>query len=138
DTPAPGPVPDAASAGRVLASPLARRLAAQWNLDLAALAGSGPRGRVVRRDVEAAARRAPAARPDEQRVPHTGMRRAIARRLSESKQTVPHFYLTVDCRADALLALRAQAGQDGGPRPTVNDFIVRAAAQALRDEPGLN
>lgn len=149
DTPAPGPAPDAASAGRVLASPLARRLAAQWSLDLAALAGSGPRGRVVRRDVEAAARRAPpsaapppaaapAARPDEQRVPHTGMRRAIARRLSESKQTVPHFYLTVDCRADALLALRAQAGQDGGPRPTVNDFIVRAAAQALRDEPGLN
>ena len=148
DTPAPGPAPDAASAGRVLASPLARRLAAQWSLDLAALAGSGPRGRVVRRDVEAAARRAPpsaapppaaapATRPDE-RVPHTGMRRAIARRLSESKQTVPHFYLTVDCRADALLALRAQAGQDGGPRPTVNDFIVRAAAQALRDEPGLN
>ncbi|GAB1577381.1 2-oxo acid dehydrogenase subunit E2 [Bordetella petrii] len=150
-SPTPGPAPDATIAGRVLASPLARRLAAQWNLDLAALAGSGPRGRVVRRDVEAAARCAPAsasaapppaavpaARLAEQRVPHTGMRRAIARRLSESKQTVPHFYLTVDCRADALLALRAQAGQDGGARPTVNDFIVRAAAQALRDEPGLN
>ena len=71
------------------------------------------------------------------RVPHSGMRRAIARRLSESKQTVPHFYLTVDCRMDALLALRAQANQAGAIKLSVNDFIVRAAAQ-LRDVPEVN
>ncbi|MPT38586.1 MAG: pyruvate dehydrogenase complex dihydrolipoamide acetyltransferase, partial [Achromobacter sp.] len=72
------------------------------------------------------------------RVPHTGMRRAIARRLTESKQNVPHFYLTVDCRMDALLALRAQANQGGAVKLSVNDFIVRAAALALREVPEVN
>lgn len=131
--------------GRLFASPLARRLAAQWHVDLLNVTGTGPHGRIVRRDVEAARDRAPAAaaaplagRPSARRVPHTGMRRAIARRLTESKQNVPHFYLTVDCRMDALLALRAQANQGGAVKLSVNDFIVRAAALALREVPEVN
>ncbi len=129
--------------GRLFASPVARRLAAQWHVDLLGVTGTGPHGRIVRRDVEAARDRAPTAapaaaplagRPAARRVPHTGMRRAIARRLTESKQHVPHFYLTVDCRMDALLALRAQANQGGA----VKHFIVRAAALALREVPEVN
>ncbi|OAE56080.1 pyruvate dehydrogenase complex dihydrolipoamide acetyltransferase [Achromobacter xylosoxidans] len=133
--------------GRLFASPVARRLAAQWHVDLLGVTGTGPHGRIVRRDVEAARDRAPAAapaaaplagRPAARRVPHTGMRRAIARRLTESKQHVPHFYLTVDCRMDALLTLRAQANQGGAVKLSVNDFIVRAAALALREVPEVN
>jgi len=130
--------------GRLFASPLARRLAAQWHVNLLEVAGTGPHGRIVRRDVEAARDRAPVAaapsagRPAARRVPHTGMRRAIARRLTESKQNVPHFYLSVDCRMDALLALRAQANQGGAVKLSVNDFIVRAAALALREVPEVN
>ena len=139
DAPVPG--------GRLFASPLARRLAAQWHVDLLGVTGTGPHGRIVRRDVEAARDRAPAlatstapltTRPAARRVPHTGMRRAIARRLTESKQHVPHFYLTVDCRMDALLALRAQANHGGAVKLSVNDFIVRAAALALREVPEVN
>ncbi|WP_063580369.1 pyruvate dehydrogenase complex dihydrolipoamide acetyltransferase [Achromobacter ruhlandii] len=136
DAPAPGT--------RRFASPLARRLAAQWHVNLLDVQGTGPRGRIVRRDVEAARDRAPlAAAPQSsraagRRVPHSGMRRAIARRLTESKQQVPHFYLTVDCRMDALLALRAQANQGGAVKLSVNDFIVRAAALALREVPEVN
>ncbi len=133
--------------GRLFASPVARRLAAQWHVDLLGVTGTGPHGRIVRRVVVAARDRAPAAapaaaplagRPAARRVPHTGMRRAIARRLTESKQHVPHFYLTVDCRMDALLALRAQANQGGAVKLSVNDFIVRAAALALREVPEVN
>ncbi|MGV2906104.1 2-oxo acid dehydrogenase subunit E2, partial [Achromobacter sp. AGC25] len=122
----------------------ARRLAAQWHVNLLDVAGTGPHGRIVRRDVEAARDHAPVAaapsagRPAARRVPHTGMRRAIARRLTESKQNVPHFYLSVDCRMDALLALRAQANQGGAVKLSVNDFIVRAAALALREVPEVN
>lgn len=130
---------------RVFASPLARRLAAQWHVDLLAVNGTGPHGRIVRRDVEAARDQAPAAiaqpasaRAPARRVPHTGMRRAIARRLTESKQHVPHFYLTLDCRMDALLALRSQANHGGTVKLSVNDFIVRAAALALREVPEVN
>ncbi|WP_144655647.1 pyruvate dehydrogenase complex dihydrolipoamide acetyltransferase [Achromobacter dolens] len=136
DAPAPGT--------RRFASPLARRLAAQWHVNLLDVQGTGPRGRIVRRDVEAARDRAPvaaapqASRAAGRRVPHSGMRRAIARRLTESKQQVPHFYLTVDCRMDALLALRAQANQGGAVKLSVNDFIVRAAALALREVPEVN
>lgn len=136
DAPAPGT--------RRFASPLARRLAAQWHVNLLEVQGTGPRGRIVRRDVEAARDRAPVAaapsgnRAAARRVPHSGMRRAIARRLTESKQQVPHFYLTVDCRMDALLALRAQANQGGAVKLSVNDFIVRAAGLALREVPEVN
>ncbi|WP_454669884.1 pyruvate dehydrogenase complex dihydrolipoamide acetyltransferase [Achromobacter kerstersii] len=137
NTPVPG--------GRLFASPLARRLAAQWHVDLLGVAGTGPHGRIVRRDVESARDRAPVAavassagRPAARRVPHTGMRRAIARRLTESKQNVPHFYLSVDCKMDALLALRAQANHGSAVKLSVNDFIVRAAALALREVPEVN
>lgn len=137
-------VPPTEPGTRRFASPLARRLAAQWHVNLLEVQGTGPRGRIVRRDVEAARDRAPvaavpqASRAAGRRVPHSGMRRAIARRLTESKQQVPHFYLTVDCRMDALLALRAQANQGGAVKLSVNDFIVRAAALALREVPEVN
>lgn len=137
-------VPPTEPSTRRFASPLARRLAAQWHVNLLEVQGTGPRGRIVRRDVEAARDRAPvaavpqASRAAGRRVPHSGMRRAIARRLTESKQQVPHFYLTVDCRMDALLALRAQANQGGAVKLSVNDFIVRAAALALREVPEVN
>ena len=136
--------------GRLFASPLARRLAAQWHVNLLGVTGTGPHGRIVRRDVESARDHAPNAtaaaattlpssnRPAARRVPHTGMRRAIARRLTESKQNVPHFYLSVDCKMDALLALRAQANHGGAVKLSVNDFIVRAAALALREVPEVN
>jgi pyruvate dehydrogenase E2 component (dihydrolipoamide acetyltransferase) len=140
NTPVPG--------GRLFASPLARRLAAQWHVDLLGVTGTGPHGRIVRRDVESARDRAAATaptaaplssnRPAARRVPHTGMRRAIARRLTESKQNVPHFYLSVDCKMDALLALRSQANHGGAVKLSVNDFIVRAAALALREVPEVN
>lgn len=138
--------PDTACAPgtRRFASPLARRLAAQWHVDLLDVPGTGPRGRIVRRDVETARDRAPvaaapqASRAAGRRVPHSGMRRAIAHRLTESKQQVPHFTLTVDCRMDALLALRAQANQGGAAKLSVNDFIVRATALALREVPEVN
>jgi pyruvate dehydrogenase E2 component (dihydrolipoamide acetyltransferase) len=163
---------------RIFASPLARRMAREAGIDLAAIGGSGPHGRIVRRDVEAATAggatppaaaaapakaAAPAAAPaapamsDEQikgfyeagtyeERPHDGMRRTIARRLTESKQTVPHFYLTVDCRIDALLSLRAQvnaaAPKDGSGNPaykvSVNDFVIKAMALALQAVPAAN
>jgi pyruvate dehydrogenase E2 component (dihydrolipoamide acetyltransferase) len=154
---------------RVFASPLARRLARESNLDLARVQGSGPHGRVVARDIVEAraggAMRAPAAgagigiQPpsDEQIralfeegsyefVPHDGMRRTIARRLVESKLTIPHYYLTVDVALDALLAARkeinigAPKDDDGKPRfrLSVNDFLIKALARALLRVPDAN
>lgn len=131
---------------RTLSSPLARRLAADWQIDLSTLDGTGPRGRILRSDVEAAhqavlataAQTTPAPEKNAPRMPHTGMRRAIARRLTESKQQIPHFYLTVHCRVDALIALRAQANEAGSVKLSLNDFILRAAARALRDVPEVN
>ncbi|MDF3884442.1 pyruvate dehydrogenase complex dihydrolipoamide acetyltransferase [Cupriavidus basilensis] len=143
----------APQAARIFASPLARRLAAQRGLDLAALRGSGPNGRIVKRDIEqAAAVPAPAsapavahpAAPQAQvseaftEVPHSNMRRTIARRLSESKSTIPHFYLTADCRMERLLALRAEINANAPRKISVNDFIVRAVAVALREVPEAN
>ncbi|MDW3685948.1 pyruvate dehydrogenase complex dihydrolipoamide acetyltransferase [Cupriavidus sp. CV2] len=142
-------------AARIFASPLARRLAAQRGLDLAALHGSGPNGRIVKRDIELAATvatpaaaSAPAvARPSTPQaqaaeafteVPHSNMRRTIARRLSESKSTIPHFYLTADCRMERLLALRAEINTNAPRKISVNDFIVRAVAVALREVPAAN
>jgi pyruvate dehydrogenase E2 component (dihydrolipoamide acetyltransferase) len=176
--PAPAPaasVPAATSGVRVFASPLARRVAKQKGIELSALAGSGPHGRIVLRDVEAArpgtAAAAPAPAPapkaaDAPRpapgasddmtlklfepgsyevVPHDTMRKTIARRLTESKQTVPHFYLTVDIELDALLALRAQLNDaapvtDGKPayKLSVNDLVIKAMALALKAVPTAN
>lgn len=160
--PEPAPeVPLVASAAahpgtRVFASPLVRRLAAEHDVDLAAVRGTGPRGRVVRRDLEkhldsthtpstpveaspamapATASPAGAAFSD---VPVDRMRRAIARRLTESKTTVPHFYLVADCRVDALLALRASINATTARRISVNDLVLKAVAGALRDVPAAN
>jgi pyruvate dehydrogenase E2 component (dihydrolipoamide acetyltransferase) len=151
---------------RVFASPLARRLARDSGVDLGSLKGSGPRGRIVKRDLESAQQAAPvqqAAAPVQQpasvaaaaasgpvtgpatrgasaftEVPHSSMRRTIARRLTESKATIPHFYLTADIRMDALMALRAQVNAAAPRKISVNDLIVKAVAAALRDMPDMN
>ncbi|NTA10033.1 pyruvate dehydrogenase complex dihydrolipoamide acetyltransferase [Agrobacterium tumefaciens] len=165
----------AKSGERIFASPLARRLAKEAGLDLTAVSGSGPHGRIVKTDVEKAAasggaKAAPAAAasagapaaalakgPSEEAVlklfepgsyelvPHDGMRKVIAKRLVESKQTVPHFYVSVDCELDTLLALRAQLNaaapeKDGKPayKLSVNDMVIKALALALRDVPDAN
>lgn len=159
---------------RVFASPLARRIAKDAGVDISAVKGSGPHGRVIQRDVEAAlasggakavsaqAESAAAPKPmsddailklfedgSYEVVPHDGMRKTIARRLVESKQTVPHFYLTIDCELDALLALRSQInaaapmlktekGEVPAYKLSVNDMVIKATALALRDVPEAN
>jgi pyruvate dehydrogenase E2 component (dihydrolipoamide acetyltransferase) len=138
------PVPSSSS-GRLVASPVARRIAAERSVDLTEVTGTGPNGRIVRRDVEAhtsarASSVAPAAVPTGgfTDVPLTGMRRAIARRLTESKTTVPHFYLTSHVRADRLLGLRQEVNGVSSRKVSVNDFIVKAVATALVDVPAAN
>ncbi|MDI1287621.1 MAG: pyruvate dehydrogenase complex dihydrolipoamide acetyltransferase [Reyranella sp.] len=153
---APAPTP---SGARVFASPLAKRIAADKGLDLSRIKGSGPGGRIVKADVEqarpgAAPAAAPApkaapsftpqpimAAPGDQRIPHTSIRKVIARRMLESKQQVPHFYLTGEFEIDALLAAR-QAINDvvrkQGAKVSVNDMIIKACAKALRDHPECN
>ena len=176
---APAPVaaqPAKSEGARVFSSPLARRLAKDAGIDLSAIAGTGPHGRVVKKDVEtavaggtakpaaapAAGTAAPAAAPlakgpsddavlklfepgSYELVPHDGMRKTIAKRLVESKQTIPHFYVSLDCELDALLALRAQlnaAAPEQGGKPvyklSVNDMVIKALALALRDVPNAN
>jgi pyruvate dehydrogenase E2 component (dihydrolipoamide acetyltransferase) len=168
-SPSPAAVAAPMSSGhgsRIFASPLARRIARQKGIDLSALKGSGPHGRVVLKDVESAKPgAAPAAKAaampqgmsDEavlklfepgsyDLVPHDGMRKTIARRLTESKQTVPHFYVTVDCVLENLLPLRerlnlqAPKDKDGKPawKVSVNDFIIKAMAMALMKVPEAN
>jgi pyruvate dehydrogenase E2 component (dihydrolipoamide acetyltransferase) len=158
-TPAvPADAPGDHGARRMFASPLVRRLAAQNAVDLADIVGTGPHGRIVRRDlerhvasaaavgvpVEAAQPAPPAARAEPlhatgyEDVPLDRMRAAIARRLTESKATVPHFYLVADCRVDALLALRAQVNEGAARRISVNDFVLKAVAGAMTDVPAAN
>ncbi|MBI5164102.1 MAG: pyruvate dehydrogenase complex dihydrolipoamide acetyltransferase [Magnetospirillum sp.] len=144
---------------RTFASPLARRIAAEAGLDLARLTGSGPQGRIVKADVEQAiqsgtgrsvAAPAPAVtkapppalapfEPAYEEIPNSSIRKVIARRLTEAKATVPHFYLSVDCQVDALLKIRADlnARLEGG-KLSVNDFVVRAVALALKTVPAAN
>jgi pyruvate dehydrogenase E2 component (dihydrolipoamide acetyltransferase) len=158
--------------GRIFASPLARRMALHAGIDLAAVRGSGPQGRIVKADIDAAMvqpgatpgaatpARAPLATPTaapgsapvfakEQMLalagnppftekPHSAMRRVIARRLAESKQTVPHFYLSVDCTIDDLLKIRASLNAKSESKISINDFAIRAAALALRQVPAAN
>jgi pyruvate dehydrogenase E2 component (dihydrolipoamide acetyltransferase) len=139
--------------GRILASPIARRLAAEAGLVLEQIAGSGPGGRIVERDVlalgaampnrvqpgEAASVQALYAGRAHAALPITGMRRTIAQRLLQSKQTIPHFYLRAEVRMDALTALRQQMNAaDPGNALTLNDFIVRAWAMALAQVPEAN
>jgi pyruvate dehydrogenase E2 component (dihydrolipoamide acetyltransferase) len=157
----------------VFASPLARRIAAEKGIDLAALAGSGPRGRIVKADVEnaqpgavaapkpTAPRSAPVAssevsapsalpdarlffKPDDYtEIPHDSMRKAIAKRLTASASSIPHFYLSIDCRIDALLGARKRLNDaspkgEGSYKLSVNDFLVKAAALALIKSPAVN
>jgi pyruvate dehydrogenase E2 component (dihydrolipoamide acetyltransferase) len=156
--PEPEPVTLPASTGNgaapmtVRATPLARRLAHAHGVDLTALHGTGPRGRITRSDVAAHAHipdPAPAARtsappvsaPESETVPLTRTQQLIARRMSESKATIPHFQVQTDARMDALLELRAELRaitDDDQPVPSINDFIVKAAALALRAHPRAN
>ena len=151
---------------RIKASPLARRLAQAQNIDLSSLKGSGPGGRIVRADIDAAAGKAPAAVPAaapgvpapalathlvmpgpmEQAIPHeavklSNIRKTIARRLTEAKQQVPHIYLTVDIQLDALLKLRGELNKGleaRGVKLSVNDLLIKALAQALIEVPECN
>ena len=168
-TPAPA-AGNAADGSRIFASPLARRIAAQKGLDLAQVKGSGPHGRIVKADVESAtqsdapkaaapvaaeaAARAPApsgpsgdaiakmyADREYEEISLNGMRKTIAARLTEAKQTVPHFYLRRDIQLDALMAFRAQLNKQLEPRGvklSVNDFIIKACALALQEVPDAN
>ena len=154
---------------RVFASPLARRIAADKGLDLSAISGSGPRGRIVKADVESATARAkpaaasaPKASPaaaaapapvsastvakmyegrSYEEVPLDGMRKTIAARLTEAKQTIPHFYLRREVRLDALMAFRGELNkklESRGVKLSVNDFIIKACALALQAVPDAN
>ncbi|MBI0536576.1 pyruvate dehydrogenase complex dihydrolipoamide acetyltransferase [Roseomonas sp. KE2513] len=176
DTPkpqAPAPAPQAnGQAGRIFASPLARRMAGQAGLDLGSIKGSGPGGRIVKADVEAAqaapkpaapapqAAAAPAAAPapaapkpaapapvitaPHKAVPHSSMRKVIARRLTEAKQTIPHFYVSIDVELDALMKLRADLNArspkegPGAYKLSVNDLVIKATAATLRKLPQTN
>jgi pyruvate dehydrogenase E2 component (dihydrolipoamide acetyltransferase) len=171
---APAPAaPAAADGSRIFASPLARRIAADKGLDLSQISGSGPRGRIVKADVEnATAKPAPAAAAaapataapapaaaaaptgpstdtvlkmyadrDFEEVKLDGMRKTIAARLSEAKQTIPHFYLRRDIQLDALLKFRSQLNKQlegRGVKLSVNDFIIKAVANALQAVPECN
>ena len=154
---APSAAPAASSGKRVFASPLARRIAAQKGVDLSTLKGSGPNGRIVRRDVEQAGQ-TPAATPKAAspaavaevagtgyaKVPHSTMRKVIARRLTEAKSTIPHFYVEMDVQLDALMALRSQmnaaspADGPGAYKISVNDMLIKAVAVTLRRVPKVN
>jgi pyruvate dehydrogenase E2 component (dihydrolipoamide acetyltransferase) len=138
--------------GRVKASPLARKIAAQSGVDLKLIQGTGPGGRIVRRDVEAAGVAPAAAAPvasaprvaapsgvEFEDVPLTSMRAAIAKRMPLSKAPVPHFYVTSEIAMDQAAALREQLNALGGqPKVSVNDLIVRACALTLLEHPGVN
>jgi len=164
ETPAAPPQPARAEGERIKASPLARRLAQAQNIDLSTLQGSGPGGRIVRADIDAAVGKTPAAAPSgapaasalathavlpgpiEQAIPHeaiklSNVRKTIARRLTESKQQIPHIYLTVDINLDALLKLRSElnAGLESrGVKLSVNDLLIKALAQSLIEVPECN
>jgi pyruvate dehydrogenase E2 component (dihydrolipoamide acetyltransferase) len=158
--PAAAPAPVAPAAGeRIFASPLARRMAQQAGLDLTRLNGSGPHGRIVKADIDAALARgvpgAPSAAkpalgapppappaaglPAFTEVPHSMMRKVIARRLVESKREAPHFYLTLDCNIDRLLQLRQEINaKREKDKISVNDFVIKASALALKQVPAAN
>ncbi|CAB4637168.1 unannotated protein [freshwater metagenome] len=165
---APAPATTAHEGGRKFVSPIVRKLGSERGVDFNQIAGTGPDGRVVRRDLEAylangtPAATAPVAAPlatpvaapaagapgsaiakqeyssSYVTVPHTGMRRAIARRLTESKSTVPHFYVTADCKVDSLLELRKRINESSPVKISVNDIVVKAVASALMDVPEAN
>jgi pyruvate dehydrogenase E2 component (dihydrolipoamide acetyltransferase) len=163
--------------GRIFATPLAKRIAANAGIDIATLKGSGPSGRIVKADVESAQAKGPAVRAaekpiarqaatgavapaavqgiapladarlffkpeDYEEIPHDAMRKSIAKRLLSAKTLIPHYYLTIDCRLDALLAARARlnamATKENNYKLSVNDFVVKASAMALIRSPAVN
>lgn len=141
----------AAAGGRVKASPLAKRIAKEKGVDLSNVLGSGPGGRIVRADLDGARSRSGVVSRNSQefvQIPHNNMRKVIARRLLESKQTVPHFYLTVPVELDAMLEARAtlnkqaelKAGKGNPPayKISVNDMVIKAVGLAMRDKPACN
>jgi len=163
---ASSPAPEKAPSNggdRIFASPLARRLAGDAGLDLSQVTGSGPHGRIVKKDIEAAISAGPAAFaapppatvPGAQvpaelpgqgaytEIPHSSVRKIIAERLTSSSRDLPHFFLTVDCEVDQLLSLRKDLNGrspegDGAYKLSVNDFIIRAVALAMRKVPAVN
>ena len=177
-TPVVAPAEATQASGRQRVSPIARKLAKDAGVDMSQITGTGPSGRVVRRDVEASVANgavaaepvaapapaspvvaAPAAATEApapvstsaskeiasqeysstySTIPHTSMRKAIARRLTESKSTVPHFYLNADCAVDELLALRKKINESSQVKISVNDMVVRAVAAAFEDVPDAN
>lgn len=153
----PGTVPKAepqalgvTNGRRLFATPLVRKLAKEKGIDLGTVSGTGPGGRIVRRDLDhlptavtvptvaAPVDEKPVSQGDFEDIPLTGMRKAIARRLTESKATVPHFYVTADCRVDALLDLRRSVNDAGTVKVSVNDFVLKAVAGALVEVPEAN
>jgi pyruvate dehydrogenase E2 component (dihydrolipoamide acetyltransferase) len=159
----PAAPPPQANGQRLFATPLVRRLAAERGIDLHSVTGTGPGGRIVRRDIDGLPTREPVAATQPVAapapahaaavsavalpspaangftdVPLTGMRKAIARRLTESKTTVPHFYVSADCRVDALLELRKSVNAVGTTKVSVNDFVLKAVAGALLEVPDAN
>ncbi|MCC6914648.1 MAG: pyruvate dehydrogenase complex dihydrolipoamide acetyltransferase [Rhodospirillaceae bacterium] len=153
--PAAAPAPAKAKGERIFISPLARRLAKDAGLDPADLTGSGPRGRIVRVDVERAiaggVKRKPATAAGASGTvdifgqpykaqPNSGVRKTIAKRLTEAKSTIPHFYLSLDCQIDELLSLRKKLNEraEGEMKLSVNDFVIKAVALALRKVPQVN
>jgi pyruvate dehydrogenase E2 component (dihydrolipoamide acetyltransferase) len=151
------------SGSRVFASPLAKRMAENAGLDLKAVHGTGPNGRIVKADVEqakasggkpptskGAASYVPPAQGIDARdyatklgmefdaIPNSGVRKVIARRLTESKQLVPHFYLSIDCEIDELLGLRKHVNEAAGSKISVNDCVIRAVALAMKKVPAAN
>ena len=142
------PVQAAIPATRIFASPIVRKIAREQGIDLTTLAGTGPNGRIVRRDLDRLSAQ-PQATAGEARdgaqpaaggtlIPHTPIRRAIARRLTESKATTPHFYLTTECVVDELLGLRERINETAPVKISVNDFVIMAVAAAFRDVPEAN
>lgn len=150
----PAPKPATQNDGRILATPLARKVAQDRMIDLSQVQGTGPRGRIIRADLDSApvgGRSASAPRamgnvsiteldPPVQTQKLSNIRKIIAKRLTEAKQTVPHFYLTVECQLDTLMAVREDmnVGLDKPQRSSVNDYIIKALALACRDVPAAN
>jgi pyruvate dehydrogenase E2 component (dihydrolipoamide acetyltransferase) len=141
----------AATAGRLVASPLAKKVAAGLGVDLATVSGTGPGGRIIEKDVRAAAQSAPAkqatsapvfapltASAADTNVALNRLRQITAKRTQESKQTVPHFYVTVEVDVERIMDLRTMFEEEGSGKVSINDFVVRAVALALREMPVVN
>lgn len=139
---APAPAPVIRSDARIKASPLAKRIAAEKNIDLRTIAGSGPFGRIVKADVEGKSGstmpRKLLAPLQTKEIPHSMMRKTIAKRLLESKNTIPHFYLTVEMNMKRAMEFRTAFTEASGSKISFNDIVVKAVALALRENPKAN